>query len=422
MRPILSILIATKNRVPYCINAIETILKFEDLDFELIVQDNTDTLELFEYVQNKILDKRFKYNYTPPPLSSIDNFNAVIAMATGEYLCLIGDDDGINPEIFKLVRWGSQNNIDAIVPGLNAIYWWPAACAVIDRLKGANGIIEISRITGSIKEANTANEIIKLLKNGYNYLDLNMPKLYHGIVKKEFMDKIKEHTGYYVGGLSPDIYIAVALTSFIKKIIKIDYPLTIPGICIASTSADSATNKNTARLEDTPHFRDRGPYSWSEQVPKFYSGINIWADSTLASLKDMKRYELLKVFNVTALSIALLKRHKEYSELILENYFRYKKVINPFGKWCYLCFLSLKNCQFRFVNLSYRALNKLKRTVISFLSFDKIKIVNPASFRNVENISKATNELSAHLLKHNLSIDIIINNLDTLIGRDQNNK
>ncbi|MEI6610748.1 MAG: glycosyltransferase [Deltaproteobacteria bacterium] len=221
LKPILSILIATKNRVPYCINAIETILKFEDLDFELIVQDNTDTLELFEYVQNKISDKRFKYNYTPPPFSSIDNFNAVIAMASGEYLCLIGDDDGINPEIFKLTRWTSQNNIDAIVPGLNAIYWWPTACEAIERLRTTNGLIEISSISGSIKEVNTSKEIIKLMKNGGNYLELNMPKLYHGIVKKEFMDKIKEHTGHYVGGLSPDIYTAVALTSFIKKIIAL---------------------------------------------------------------------------------------------------------------------------------------------------------------------------------------------------------
>ena len=58
MRPILSIIIATKNRILYCINVIETILKFDNSDFELVIQDNSDTLELHDYVQHKISDKR----------------------------------------------------------------------------------------------------------------------------------------------------------------------------------------------------------------------------------------------------------------------------------------------------------------------------------------------------------------------------
>lgn len=83
-KPMLSIMIATKNRIPYCIHVIETILKFPDQDFELVIQDNSDTLELKEYC-DVITDKRFKYNYTPPPFSSIDNFNKVISLSKGQY-------------------------------------------------------------------------------------------------------------------------------------------------------------------------------------------------------------------------------------------------------------------------------------------------------------------------------------------------
>ena len=49
--PLLSIIIATKNRVPYCIKSIETILSITNHDFELIVQDNTDNLELNDYLK-----------------------------------------------------------------------------------------------------------------------------------------------------------------------------------------------------------------------------------------------------------------------------------------------------------------------------------------------------------------------------------
>ena len=75
-KPLFSILIATKNRIPYCINVIERILKYPDQDFELIIQDNSDSHELFDYAK-KITDLRFVYNYTPPPFTSIENFNKV---------------------------------------------------------------------------------------------------------------------------------------------------------------------------------------------------------------------------------------------------------------------------------------------------------------------------------------------------------
>lgn len=407
-QPILSILIATRNRIPYCINAIETILSFEYENFELLVQDNSDTLALKEYVAAMQPDKRFVYNHTPPPFSSIDNFNAVIGLAKGEYLCLIGDDDGINPEIFKVVEWASQNNIDSIVPGLNAVYWWPSACAEIERLKTSNGILEISNITCEVNMFDPANEVRKLMANGGNYLELKMPKLYHGIVKKALMDKIKENIGYYVGGLSPDIYTAVALSFFVKRIIKIDYPLTISGICIASTSADSATNKNTGRLEDTPHFRDRGNYSWAEQVPKFYSGINIWADSAIASLRDLGKLELIKEFNVTALSIMLIKRHKEYSVLIIDNYYHHKNAISALEKTYYLSFLNIKTFQNKLINTFLRIKRKMNRIFRKTISILSNKKFSTACHQNIENVNKATKELNTYLLVQNNSIDMVI--------------
>ena len=54
MRPLLSIIIATKNRVQYCINSIEAILNFPENDFELVVQDNTDNYELKDYINSHI--------------------------------------------------------------------------------------------------------------------------------------------------------------------------------------------------------------------------------------------------------------------------------------------------------------------------------------------------------------------------------
>jgi glycosyltransferase involved in cell wall biosynthesis len=297
-RPLLSILIATRNRVPYCISAVETILSFEYENFELIIQDNSDTLELKEYVNNRVADSRLVYNYTPPPFSSIANFNAVIGLAKGDYLCLIGDDDAVHPEIFKVVEWAALKNIPAIVPTLKVIYRWPDACENAED----NGLLTIEHITGKVSKRSTKKSIKRLMRNGgQGYLNMPFPKLYHGIVKLEYMARIKAETGNYVGGLSPDIYIAIGLAKHIPEIVEIDLPLTLPGICGVSAPIDEIRNKYD-RLEDAPHFRDRGHYLWSPEVPRFYSSPNIWADSALAALRDLNLNLYIQQFNKYQLS------------------------------------------------------------------------------------------------------------------------
>lgn len=315
MQPILSIIIATRNRVKYCINAIETILDFNYPNFELVIQDNTENDELRKYIEQRVSDSRLKYNYTPPPFSSIDNFNAVIAAAKGRYLCLIGDDDAVIPDIFQIVEWAEQNNISAVVPTLSVIYRWPDACLDLNQ----NGLLSIAEITGNAKIVSTKNVVKKLMQNGgQNYLGLPFPKLYHGIVKREYLERIKEEAGNYVGGLSPDIYIAIGLAKHIDTIVELDYPLTLPGICGISTPVEEV-RKKYMKLEDAPHFRDRGEYEWSELVPRFYSSANIWADSAIAAVKDLNLEANLKYFNVYHLAFTLLPLTPDYKDHIYQH-------------------------------------------------------------------------------------------------------
>ena len=44
--PLLSIAIATRNRIPYAISAIQSILEISDPRLELVVQDNNDRIDL----------------------------------------------------------------------------------------------------------------------------------------------------------------------------------------------------------------------------------------------------------------------------------------------------------------------------------------------------------------------------------------
>jgi hypothetical protein len=167
-------------------------------------------------------------------------------------------------------------------------------------------------------------DVVKLLQQGgQQYLSLDLVKLYHGIVKKECMEDIKSLTGKYFGGLSPDIYIATALSLTIDKLVVIDWPLTISGICNKSGSADSATGRHTGKLEDAPHFRGHERYEWSELVPRFYSVETIWADSVIAAINDLNKSELLNEFNVAALTSCCQKKYYSFNNIIMENYYNW---------------------------------------------------------------------------------------------------
>lgn len=320
--PLLSIVIATRNRIPYAISAIKSILEIPDPRLELVVQDNSDSLDLKSYVHKNIKDNRFSYRYTPPPFSSIDNFNAAMEMATGEYVCLIGDDDGICPQIFEVVCWAKKNNIESISPKTFCEYIWPNSFG-----NNKDSILIVPKATGQIIGCDPAKQLTVFFKQGaLDYLWIGFPKIYHGIVKKECLERIKSKTGFYFGGLSPDIYAAIALACIVNRHIIIDFPLTIAGACNQSTTIDSKKGKHSGNLRSAPHFRDRGNYIWDNLIPKVYSIETIWAESALKALADMERNDLRLIFNADLFLVKNILRNTDNFKYFISETFKYLKV------------------------------------------------------------------------------------------------
>jgi glycosyltransferase involved in cell wall biosynthesis len=312
MKPLLSIAIATKNRVPYCINTIETILNYKSTNFELVIQDNTDTVELGEYVKNNFYDPRLVYNYIPPPFSSIDNFNAVLSLCTGKYVCLLGDDDGILDNIFDVVEWANENKIDSICPKMFINYMWPN--------DNSNGRLVFPNSSLNLWYNKPYNNLQKLVNDGVLlYTKFNLPKLYHGIIKKSKLNEIKTRTGYYLGGLSPDIYSCVALAGIVQKHVVLDFPVTIAGACPASTTVDNTKGTHSGNLENAPHFRNRNGYMWDSHVPQYYSVQTIWADSALHSIDDCNINVDLSKLNRLKMLAGAINDNKGYKDFFIEK-------------------------------------------------------------------------------------------------------
>ncbi|MGJ7024621.1 glycosyltransferase family 2 protein [Petrimonas sulfuriphila] len=320
MQPLLAIIIATRNRQKYALSAVESILSINDDSIEVVVQDNSDNDSLREMLNPFMKDVRLIYNYTEKPLSFVANFDLSIHLSRAEYVCQIGDDDGINPEIIHATKWAKKNNVDALVGNTKANYRWEGAEApdtLFTKLTGST--LTIENFSGKLEKCNVQEALEKFSRNGCtNYSQFKLPKLYHGIVKRECLDNIKNMTDSYFKGLSPDIYASITLACVVKNLIYIDYPLTIPGICsVSGTLIEGQIKKHSKEIQNAPHLKNRGYYEWSREVPPVYCVPTIWADSAFAALREMKRNDLIKLFNEYMLYANIISDDKSLKKSVI---------------------------------------------------------------------------------------------------------
>jgi len=313
--PLLSVVIPTRNRIKYAISAIESILTFTtDIRLELVVQDNSDSRELQQYVDENIRDNRLRYNYTSTTLAYIQNFDKAIALSKGEYICIIGDDDGINPEIMSAVCWAKEKGVDVISVMGNPFYLWPGTdikSTIFTKIEG--GLLRIPEpFDGSFRPFDVILNVKKYLQTNVSGSEIQFARLYHGIVRRSCLEQIFVRTGSYMKGLCPDIYASMVLSEVAKNAFVTSYPLTISGACNASATVESMTGKHEGALDRAIHLRGLNGYTWDVLVPRFYSPETIWADSALAALRHIGRADLVASFNVARFSALCFARYRRH--------------------------------------------------------------------------------------------------------------
>src|SRR3546814_19204795 len=57
-------------------------------------------------------------------ISVVDNFNTALSHATGDYVCFIGDDDLIAPEIVDIACKAKSLSVDAVRFPFPIIFYW----------------------------------------------------------------------------------------------------------------------------------------------------------------------------------------------------------------------------------------------------------------------------------------------------------
>lgn len=306
---LLSIVIPTRNREKYCISAIKQILEYESESFEIVICDNSDSDEIENHL-SAINDSRVVYRHVKERVNSVINVDGAMRMASGEYVCMIGDDDTILPSIFDVVKWAKLNDFDNVTP-LNMItYFWPDG-------NEQSGTISWDVYNDSrFQIKNCEAQLNKFVRDGciryYEYL----PRVYHGLIKRIALEKVMSKTSHIVGGLSPDIYMAITVACICESFIVIEKPFTIAGACPSSYTSRDNTGRNSFSIDENPQLYRRGPYTWDNRIPRVKTSQTIWAETAIKALEEMHRFDLITHFNQGCLFAEMLRYNAKHKHIL----------------------------------------------------------------------------------------------------------
>ncbi len=121
MRPVLSVLIPTRNRPEQLKSLISLIERCPSDRVEFIISDNSDEQFFIETIPDNVRIIR--------PVESLNmtaNWNFVASEATGSYVTFVGDDDAIIPSSMnRLIKFLDTTSVDLVLTPV-AGYIWPS--------------------------------------------------------------------------------------------------------------------------------------------------------------------------------------------------------------------------------------------------------------------------------------------------------
>ena len=95
-----SVLLPTRDRLDLAKGAIETVRRQTYRNWELVVADNCSADNVAGYIAS-LSDHRIVYARSDTPLPVTKNWNRALSASSGEFIVMLGDDDGLVPGYFE---------------------------------------------------------------------------------------------------------------------------------------------------------------------------------------------------------------------------------------------------------------------------------------------------------------------------------
>lgn len=219
--PKFSVVIPTRERAETLRHALRTCLDQNFDDYEIIVSDNFSSSKTAEVVA-EASSARVRCVRTPAPLAMSTNWEFGVSHARGEYVILLGDDDGLMPYALK--------ELDALTrqsPAARAIRWdaayytWPSFA-----IPGQGNFLRVPLGRG-LREVDSMQMIRAVIEFREFYTAL--PMLYNSAVHRNVLEEMRKRSGRVFAHSIPDVYTGFAVAAAAGWYLSTDVPMSVSG-------------------------------------------------------------------------------------------------------------------------------------------------------------------------------------------------
>jgi hypothetical protein len=256
-----SLIVPTRNRHDTLKFTLDTCIKQRFDNYEIIVCDNCSSPATKDVVDSLKSDK-IKYVRASQPLAMSDNWELALSKASGEYVTVIGDDDGLMPNALYSLDQIIKSHQLKIVQWDRLVYNWPNVVGrelpnrIYVPLMGKNRIIQSRKIISLVANS----------KMGWHML----PMIYNSVIHRDLIESLRKKTGRIFKSITPDIYSGFAFAYLVEKYVSISYP---PIGILGRSSASTGINGFECK-EESPIVREhlllneQAGFSFPQRIPK----------------------------------------------------------------------------------------------------------------------------------------------------------
>lgn len=227
--PKITVIIPTRERADVFAAALKTVTAQNYENLEIIVSDNFSS-DGTEEIARGAGDPRLRYLNTGRRLSMSHNWEFALSHATGDWVAVVGDDDGLLPGALGKVADIIRETGTLAIQSETCKYRWPGNKA------RAYGRIRVPMRRGTeIRKSAGWIEGVALGRKPY----AELPMLYTGgFVSMSVLAELKRRTGAFYKSRIPDVYTGFAVASLLPDYVYSFAPLAIGGVSKHSIGVD----------------------------------------------------------------------------------------------------------------------------------------------------------------------------------------
>lgn len=215
-----SVVIPTRERAETLRFALRTCLDQSFDDYEIIVSDNCSSPATRAVVEEAGSPK-VRYVRTPEPVAMSNSWEFAVSHAQGEYVVLIGDDDGLLRHALAELDWVARETRTKAIRWEPAFYTWPNIA-----LPGQGDYLRLPfRCERAERDGRGAIREVVAFREFYTAL----PMLYNSAVHRDVLTDLRRLTGRVFPHPVPDVYSGFAVAHAAGRYISTTVPMGVSG-------------------------------------------------------------------------------------------------------------------------------------------------------------------------------------------------